>query len=92
MTFRPKKKSLYDAYYFPGFTPVRELKGVFGDAKGKVIRLHRRSKKQSAGLVARAIVVGMTSVPGRLATWAAGTSESTWNSIFAGSIAKGARL
>ena len=43
-----QKKSLYDAYRFPGFTPVRELRGRFGDGWARVIRLNRRSKKRSA--------------------------------------------
>jgi hypothetical protein len=38
------RKTLYDAYRFPGFTPVRELRGVFGDRFARVIRLNRRSK------------------------------------------------
>lgn len=54
-----RKKSLYDAYYFPGFTPVRDLKGRFGDRCARVIRLNRRSKKQIAGPAALPTEAGM---------------------------------
>lgn len=50
---KPSKKSLYDAYCFPGFTPSREVKGRFGDRTALVIRLNRRSKKRHAGRAAR---------------------------------------
>jgi len=31
MSKTPRRQTLYDAYRFPGFTPGREVKGVFGD-------------------------------------------------------------
>ena len=33
MSKTPRKQTLYDGYRFPGFTPGREVKGVFGDQK-----------------------------------------------------------
>jgi hypothetical protein len=58
MSKTPRKQTLYDAYRFPGFTPGREVKGVFGDRKALVIRLNRRSKKQHVGPVVRFRVAG----------------------------------
>ena len=40
-----------DAYRFPGFRPVDDLRGVFGDPLARVIVLVRRSKKRRAGRV-----------------------------------------
>lgn len=82
MTPRPKKKSLYDAYRFPGFTPVRELHGVFGDRWARVIRLNRRSKKRSAAPAGRFIAAGTTDGSGRSAISHAATTGfiSRWMS------------
>ena len=38
-----------DAYRFPGFRPVDDLRGVFGDPYARVVMLVRRSKKRRAG-------------------------------------------
>lgn len=43
------KKTLMDAYRFPGFRPIQIVKGRFGDSKAFVITLKRRSKKRFAG-------------------------------------------
>jgi hypothetical protein len=40
------RKTLLDAYHFPGFRPDKIIKGCFGDSKAFVITLKRRSKKQ----------------------------------------------
>ena len=61
MEKRSEKKSLYDAYKFPGFTCSRVVKGVFGDRQVLVLSLNRRSKKQCAGHAARFIKDGTTS-------------------------------
>lgn len=45
-----KKRSLYDAYHFPGFKPQRRVSGIFGDPNALVIKLTRQGKKQSAAL------------------------------------------
>jgi hypothetical protein len=77
-----QKKTLYDAYRFPGFTPVRELRGIFGDRWARVIRLNRRSKKQSAAPAGRNIAAGTTSDPARSAICRAATIGfiSRWTS------------
>ena len=87
MAQTPKKKTLYDAYRFPGFTPVRELIGRFGDRWARVIRLKRRSKKRSAGPVARFTGAGTTSGPARSATSPAAITGSISKWIFAASTA-----
>jgi hypothetical protein len=43
-----KKRRLRDAYRFPGFRPVDDLRGVFGDPYARVVTLVRRSKKRHA--------------------------------------------
>lgn len=43
-----KKRRLRDAYRLPGFHPVDDLRGVFGDPYARVVRLVRRSKKRRA--------------------------------------------
>ena len=44
-----RKRRLRDAYRFPGFRPVDDLRGVFGDPYARVVMLVRRSKKRRAG-------------------------------------------
>ncbi|BBO18856.1 conserved hypothetical protein [Candidatus Brocadia pituitae] len=39
-----KKKRLLNEYRFPGFRPKAEIKGIFGDAKARVIRFVRSQK------------------------------------------------
>lgn len=68
MAQTPKKKTLYDTYRFPGFTPVRELHGRFGDRWARVIRLNRRSKKQSAAPAVRFTRAGTIGGHARFAT------------------------
>ncbi len=41
------KKRLLDAYRFPGFRPLDQVKGVFGDPFARVATLVQRSKKQA---------------------------------------------
>ncbi|UJS18346.1 MAG: hypothetical protein L3J17_04620 [Candidatus Jettenia sp.] len=40
-----KKKRLLDEYRFPGFRPKAEIKGIFGDAKARIIRLFGLKKR-----------------------------------------------
>ena len=54
-------KHLTDAYAFPGFRPLRTVKGLFGDRFARVIVLKRRGKKLVAGPVARSVGPIMTS-------------------------------
>lgn len=91
MSVKLRKKTLYDAYRFPGFTPVRELKGVFGDRKARVIRLNRRSKKLSVAPAGQFTRAGTTGRPDRFATYRVATtgftSRSTCDAFAAGSAA-----
>jgi hypothetical protein len=78
MENRPVKKSLYDAYRFPGFTPGREVKGVFGDSLSLVIRLNRRSKKLPAERVVQFTAVGTISAREEFETLHVETAAFTW--------------
>ena len=41
-----KIKRLQDVYRFPGFVPLAQVRGVFGDPYAVVITLRRRRKKR----------------------------------------------
>src|SRR5215207_3039798 len=43
-----KRRRLLDAYRFPGFRPMDEVRGVFGDPHARIVTLVRRSKKRPA--------------------------------------------
>jgi hypothetical protein len=83
MKKRRNKKSLYDAYKFPGFTYSRVVKGVFGDRQSLVLSLNRRSKRQCAGHVAPIIEDGTTSDSDILGISFVETVECTWKSGYA---------
>lgn len=83
MEKRRNKKSLYDAYKFPGFTCNRVIKGVFGDRQGLVLSLNRRSKKQLAGHAVRFIKDGTTSATDVSEISPVETVECTWKSRYA---------
>lgn len=83
----PRKKTLYDAYRFPGFTPGRVVKGRFGDRTALVIRLTRRSKKRHAVSAGPSAAVGTISGLAGCGTFPAEIAGSTWSWSFAGSIA-----
>ena len=44
-----KQRRLLDAYRFPGFRPMDEVRGVFGDPNARIITLVRRSRNRPAG-------------------------------------------
>lgn len=46
-----------DEYRFPGFHPLADIKGIFGDPKARVIVLQRTQKKQFVDVAARSIKV-----------------------------------
>ena len=48
-------KHLTDAYAFPGFRPLRKVRGLFGDHVVRIITLRRRRKESSAGPVVQSI-------------------------------------
>jgi hypothetical protein len=47
----PTTRQLRDVYRFPGFKPLANIHGIFGDPMAVVVSLQRRRKKQSAGIV-----------------------------------------
>jgi hypothetical protein len=77
MATSTKRKRLLDAYRFPGFRPVAELRGVFGDPYARVISLVRRSKKLPVVSVVGSIRAGTTAQRDRYAICPAGAIAST---------------
>jgi len=75
-----RKRRLTDAYVFPGFRPQPTVRGVFGDPRACVITLVRRSKKQSAAVVAVFTADGTTGARARRAICPAATGACTWSS------------
>src|SRR5258708_13012219 len=53
-----KRRRLLDAYRFPGFRPVEEVRGMFGDPHARIVTLVRRSKKRPVGRADENIPVG----------------------------------
>jgi hypothetical protein len=84
-----KLKRLPDIYRFPGFTPMAEVRGVFGDPWAVVITLRRRRKKRAVGSAGAAAVRSTTNDRGASATSPVATGESTSISRYAGSTAAG---
>lgn len=82
MSTKLRKKTLYDAYRFPGFTPEREVKGRFGDRTALVIRRTRRKKKRHVGRAAPSGAAGMIGGLGISAICPAETAvfSSSWTS------------
>jgi hypothetical protein len=58
-----KFKLLHDLYRFPGFVPLPQVRGFFGDSRAVVITLQRRRKKHAAASAARSITAITTSAP-----------------------------
>jgi len=82
-----KKKTLYDSYQFPGFTPQRSIIGIFGDPHARVIRLDRRGKKQPAVCAARFTDLFTTIRSAGSATVPVVTPASIWNYRYGASCA-----
>jgi len=80
MATSSKRKRLLDAYRFPGFRPLEQVRGVFGDPQARVITLVRRSKKRSAVRVVGCIEGGTIAEHVRYATCLAGGIGSIWSS------------
>jgi len=55
-----KTRRLLDEYRFPGFRPVANIKGRFGDPRARIIPLRRRQKKQSVAVAEQFIKAIMT--------------------------------
>ncbi|MEK6775587.1 MAG: hypothetical protein AABY87_01745 [bacterium] len=73
-----KRRSLLDAYRFPGFRPRATIKGIFGDPKARVMRLERRQKKLHAAIVVQRIGVFTTGRYAGYGTCPVGTCGFTW--------------
>ena len=72
-------KHLTDAYAFPGFRPLRTVKGLFGDPFARIVVLRRRGKKPSAEHAARSAGPATTTTGEESATCPAVPSASTWS-------------
>lgn len=82
MAISPKRKRLLDTYRFPGFRPLEKIRGIFGDSKARIVTLVRRSKKQSATVVAERTLAGTTRGFDGFATCLVATHASIWKSRF----------
>jgi hypothetical protein len=87
-----KIKRLQDVYRFPGFVPLAEVRGVFGDPVAVVITLRRRRKKRAAACVGVPIARSTTSVVDGCVTCPVVTGGSTLNFRLAASGAPGAAV
>ena len=85
-----KLKRLQDIYGFPGFVPMAQVRGIFGDPYAVVITLRRRRKKRTAGCVGGRSALSTTSGHDACETFPAATGGCTSNSGCAGLIAPGA--
>ena len=84
-----KLRRLQDIYRFPGFVPMAEVRGIFGDPYAVVITLRRRRKKRTAAGAGGRPAPSTTSGRGASATSPAATGGSTSISWCAGSVAPG---
>ena len=91
MPKRAKKKRLSDSYQFPFFQPSVTVSGLFGDSHARVIRLSRRSKKQSAALAGSSEAAGTIADRSAFGTSHAEGLASILSSICAAWIAGAAR-
>ena len=80
-----KFKLLHDLYRFPGFVPLPNVRGVFGDPMAVVITLQRRRKKRLVASVDRSLAVITTNGHDGSAICPVATNGSTWTSPCAGS-------
>ena len=72
-----KLKRLQDIYRFPGFVPMAEVRGIFGDPYAVAITLHRRRKKRAAGCAGGPAAPSTISAHAASATSPAATGGST---------------
>ncbi len=84
-----KLKRLQDVYRFPGFVPLAEVRGIFGDPRAVVITLRRRRKKRAVVCAGASTAPSTTSDRGVSATSPVATDGSTSTSRSVGSIAPG---
>ena len=82
-----KLRRLQDVYRFPGFLPMAEVRGVFGDRSAVVITLRRRRKKRAAGCADEGVAPSPINGRGASATSPVATDGSTSTSRYDGSTA-----
>jgi hypothetical protein len=85
-----KRRRLRDAYRFPGFRPIEEVRGVFGDPHARIVTLVRRSKKRHAAPADEHIAGGTIASFAELAIFRPVACASSWNSKCDASVAAGA--
>jgi hypothetical protein len=84
-----KLRRLQDVYRFPGFIPMAEVRGLFGDPWAVVITLRRRRKKRTAGCAGEGVAPSTINGRGASATSPVVTGGSTSTSRYDGSTAPG---
>ena len=87
-----REEALLDAYRFPGFRPLAEAKGMFGDPLARVVTQVPRSKKHVAVPAATIRWAGTTGTGTRCAISRADRSASSWSSRSGASTAAAAAL
>src|SRR5271169_6578810 len=75
-----KRRRLLDAYQFPGFRPMEEVRGVFGDPHARIVTLVRRSKKRLAARAEESIPGGTIASFGELGTFRPAGCGYSWSS------------
>ena len=86
-----KKRSLYDAYKFPGFTPKQQISGIFGDPNALAIKLNRRGKKLLVAPAVKFIELSMIVRSDKFVTFLAVTSVFISGWKFVASFVKNAK-
>jgi hypothetical protein len=84
-----KLRRLQDIYRFPGFVPMAEVRGIFGDPYAVVITLRRRRKERAVACAGGRPALSTTSGRGASATSPAATGGFTSTARCAGAIAPG---
>ncbi len=85
-----KNRKLLDEYRFPGYRPMANIKGVYGDPKARVITLQRTQKKRYAAVVGRHIEAITTRRGDAYEICLAGMPEYIWKWKCGESNARGA--
>src|SRR6267378_3577511 len=80
-----KRRRLLDAYRFPGFRPIEEVRGVFGDPHARIVTLVRRSKKRPVGRADENIPVGTIARFAAFEIFRPAARVSSWSSRCGGS-------
>jgi hypothetical protein len=78
------KNTLYQTYVFPGFTPLKKLRGLAGDPDAWIIVLERHQKKLFAQPAAKGIERFTTTRPNGFGTGPAATCTFTCKWGYAG--------